>query len=277
MQRIWLVTGAASGLGREIARSALQAGDTVVLTDRRTTGAVDLVAAHPGRAHALELDVTDQTRAIAVVDEVIRRHGHLDVLVNSAGRGHIGAVEETTEAELRSLMDLHFFGPAALTRAVLPHMRRQRGGAIVQISSLGGQISVPGMSAYSAGKFALEGLSIALAQEVAPLGIKVLIAQPGAMRTNFAGASISESPRIADYEPTVGELRAHVEEVTGRQPGDPVKIAAAILTALADDDTPLRLALGNETLDRLTAAAKQTQDERAAWESLTRGTDFDHE
>ncbi|AWW41356.1 oxidoreductase [Streptomyces cadmiisoli] len=274
MGRIWLVTGAASGLGREIARVALDAGDTVVLADRRTEGAGELASAHPGRAQAVGMDVTDPERVEAVVDGVIERYGRIDVLVNAAGRGHIGAVEETTEAELRPLMELHFFGPAALTRAVLPHMRERRSGAIVQISSLGGQISVPGMSACSAGKFALEGLSISLAQEVAPLGIKVLIAQPGAMRTNFAGAAISESARIADYEATVGGLRAHVEEVTGRQPGDPVKIATAIVSALADERTPLRLAFGNDTVDRLNEAAKSTQDERDAWEHVTRSTDF---
>ncbi|MFD8050427.1 oxidoreductase [Streptomyces chartreusis] len=275
MGRIWFVTGAASGLGREIARAALGEGDTVVLADRRTQGAQELVAAYPDRTLSQELDVTDSAQIEEVVGEVVEQYGRIDVLVNAAGRGHIGAVEETTEAELRSLMELHLFGPAALTRAVLPHMRKQRSGAIVQISSLGGQISVPGMSAYSAGKFALEGFSIALAQEVAPLGIKVLIAQPGAMRTNFAGASISESTHIADYESTVGGLRAHVEEVTGRQPGDPVKIASALLTALAADNTPVRLALGNAALDRLTDAAEQTEKERIAWESLSRGTDFD--
>jgi NAD(P)-dependent dehydrogenase (short-subunit alcohol dehydrogenase family) len=238
MGRIWLVTGAGSGLGREVARAALDTGDTVVLTDRRVQGAEEVVAAYPDRALAVELDVTDPARIAAVVDEVIARYGRIDVLVNSAGRGHIGAVEETTEPELRPLMELHLFGPVALTRAVLPHMRERRGGAIVQVSSLAGQISVPGMSAYSAGKFALEGLSVALAQEVAPLGIKVLIAQPGAMRTNFAGAAVTESEHIADYDSTVRALRAHLDEVAGRQPGDPTKIAAAILTALDDENRP---------------------------------------
>ncbi|MGX7670553.1 SDR family NAD(P)-dependent oxidoreductase [Plantactinospora sp. DSM 117369] len=274
MERVWLVTGAGSGLGREISRAALAAGDTVVLTDRRTAGAGEVVAAYPDRARAVELDVTDPARIDSVVTEVVARYGRIDVLVNTAGRGHIGAVEETTEIELRSLMELIFFGPAALTRAVLPHMRNRGSGAIVQVSSLGGQMSVPGMSAYSAGKFALEGFSVALAEEVGPLGIKVLIPQPGPMRTNFAGAAISESAHLPAYDGTVRKLREHVDEVGGREPGDPVKIAAAILTALADEHTPLRLPLGNETLDRLNAAAKQTQDERAAWESVIRGTDF---
>jgi NAD(P)-dependent dehydrogenase (short-subunit alcohol dehydrogenase family) len=222
----------------------------------------------------VQLDVTDLARIDEVVSEAVQRHGGVDVLVNAAGRGHIGAVEETGDDDLRRLMELHFFGPAALTRAVLPHMRARRSGAIVQISSLAGQLSVPGMSSYSAGKFALEGFSVALAQEVRPLGIKVLIGQPGAMRTNFAGPAISESQHIADYEPTVGELRAHVAEVTGQQAGDPKKVAAALLTALADENTPVRLPLGNDAFDRLTADAQLISQERAAWEKVSRGTDF---
>ncbi|MGI5149679.1 SDR family NAD(P)-dependent oxidoreductase [Plantactinospora sp. CA-294935] len=275
MARIWLVTGAGSGLGREISRAALAAGDTVVLSDRRTAGAEEVVTAYPDRARTLELDVTDPARVNAAVEEIVGQYGRIDVLVNAAGRGHIGAVEETTEPELRSLMELIFFGPAALTRAVLPHMRKQGSGAIVQVSSLGGQLSVPGMSAYSAGKFALEGFSVALAQEVEPLGIKVLIPQPGPMRTNFAGAAITESAHIDAYDGTVRKLREHVNEVGGKEAGDPTKIASAILTALAHDNTPLRLPMGNETLDRLNATAKQTQQERTAWEAVIRGTDFD--
>jgi NAD(P)-dependent dehydrogenase (short-subunit alcohol dehydrogenase family) len=275
MARIWLVTGAGSGLGREISRAALAAGDTVVLSDRRTAGAEEVVTAYPDRARTLELDVTDPARVNAAVEEIVGQYGRIDVLVNAAGRGHIGAVEETTEPELRSLMELIFFGPAALTRAVLPHMRKQGSGAIVQVSSLGGQLSVPGMSAYSAGKFALEGFSVALAQEVDPLGIKVLIPQPGPMRTNFAGAAITESAHIDAYDGTVRNLREHVNEVGGKEAGDPTKIASAILTALTHDNTPLRLPMGNETLDRLNATAKQTQQERTAWEAVIRGTDFD--
>lgn len=274
MERVWFVTGAASGLGREIARAALQDDDTVIAADLSVEGAAELIAEYPSRAESVQLDVTDRGRIATVVGDVISRYGRIDVLVNSAGRGHIGSVEATTEVELRSLMELHFFGPAALTRAVLPSMRMRRSGAIIQVSSQAGQTSVPGMSAYSAGKFALEGMSISLAQEVAPLGIKVMIAQPGAMRTNFAGASISQSARIEDYEGTVGELRAHVEEVTGNQPGDPVRIATALLTALQAERTPLRLPLGKATLERLIEADKETHDERLAWEEVSRGTDF---
>ncbi|MEV6692612.1 SDR family NAD(P)-dependent oxidoreductase [Micromonospora sp. NPDC051196] len=275
MARIWLVTGAGSGLGREIARAALAVGDTVVLSDRRTAGAEEVVDAYPDRSRTLELDVTDQARVAEAAEEVVGQYGRIDVLVNAAGRGHTGAVEETTDGEFRSLMELLFFGPAALTRSVLPHMRKQGSGAIVQISSLGGQVSAPGLSAYSAGKFALEGLSDALAQEVGPLGIKVLIAQPGPMRTNFAGAAVSESAHIADYDHTVRAFRARIKDTGGKEAGDPVKIAEAILTALAAENTPLRLPMGNVALDTLDAAAKQTQNERTAWQAVSRGTDFD--
>ncbi|MBO0609529.1 oxidoreductase [Myceligenerans salitolerans] len=275
MERTWIVTGAASGLGREIAQAALSAGDTVIAADRDTDGAAILKQEHGDAVEVVQVDVTDAGRIEEVVADAAARHDGIDVLVNAAGRGHIGAVELTDPAELRRLMELHFFGPAALTRAVLPYMRARRRGAIIQISSLGGQISTPGMSAYSAGKFALEGFSIALAREVANLGIKVLIAQPGAMRTNFAGPAITESEQIADYEPTVGELRKHVEEVTGRQPGDPKKIAAALLQAIDSERPPLRLAFGNDALDRLNEAAEQTAKDRAAWEEVSRGTDFE--
>lgn len=275
MKRIWLVTGAASGLGREIARAALAAGDTVILTDRNIDGAQEVVEAYPDRASAVTLDVTDFARIATVVDDVVRQHGLIDVLVNAAGRGHIGSVEDTTESELRSLMDLIFFGPTELTRRVLPHMREHGTGAIVQISSQAGAMSVPGMGAYSAGKFALEGLTVALAQEVKPLGIKVMIAQPGAMRTGFAGPAISQSKHNPAYDQTVGALRAHVDEVAGHEKGDPAKIAKAIIAALTVENTPLRLPFTAGAYDAITAAAQETQAERETWEAVSRGVDFD--
>ncbi|MER9316170.1 SDR family NAD(P)-dependent oxidoreductase [Mesorhizobium sp. M0659] len=274
MSKIWLVTGAASGLGREIARAALEQGDTVLLADRRTDGAAELVTTYSDRAIAVEMDVTNQSQVDNVVADAINRFDRIDVLVNAAGRGHIGSVEDTPESDLRSLIELVLFGPVRLTKAVLPHMRSRRTGAIVQISSQAGQMSVPGMSSYSAGKFALEGLSIALAQEVSALGIKVMIVQPGAMRTNFAGPAISESPMTPDYRDSVGKLRQHVDEVAGKEPGDPVKIAHAILAALAAENTPVRLAMGNSALDTLLAADRQTHNERIKWEGLSRSTDF---
>ncbi|WP_433462842.1 oxidoreductase [Spirillospora sp. CA-128828] len=273
--RVWLITGANSGFGRAIAEAALAAGDTVVAAARRPGELDDLVARHEGRVHAVALDVTDQSKIADVVADAVLWHGRVDVLVNNAGRGVVGAVEETTDRELRELMDLHFFGPAALTRAVLPHMRRQGSGAIVQMSSMGGRFSFPGVGAYSATKFALEGMSEALAQEVAPFGIKVLVVEPGAFRTSFAGGGLYQTAAMPEYADSVGPVRAGLPSSDGKQPGDPAKAAAAILKALDADDTPLRLPLGNDAADAVAASLTGAQKEFESWESTSRGTDFE--
>ncbi|GAA1278406.1 oxidoreductase [Pseudonocardia aurantiaca] len=274
--RVWLITGASSGFGRAIAEAALAAGDTVVAAARRPEVLDDLVAAHPGRVVATQLDVTDAVRAAAVVAEVILWYGRIDVLVNNAGRGMVGAVEETTDRELRDLMELHFFGPAALTRAVLPHMRRQGSGAVVQMSSMGGRLTFPGVSAYSATKFALEGLSEALAAEVAAFGIRVLIVEPGAFRTGFANPqALHQSVAIPAYDDIIGPFRSALPESDGDQPGDPAKGAAAILTALAAEQPPLRLALGSDAADAVAEHLEKARAEFLTWETTTRGTDFD--
>ncbi|MER6628656.1 oxidoreductase [Streptomyces sp. NPDC000987] len=276
MDKVWLVTGASSGFGRAITEAAVAAGDLVVAAARRTALLDDLVAAHPGRVEALPLDVTDIAGAQAAVDGVAARHGRIDVLVNNAGRGMVGAVEETTDAELRDLMDLHFFGPAALTRAALPHMRRQRSGAIVQLSSMGGRLAFAGVGAYCAGKFALEGLSEALAAEVAPHGIRVLIVEPGAFRTGFADAAALRPPAAMDaYQDTVGPLLAALPGGSGKEPGDPAKAAAAVLTALDADEPPLRLPLGNDAADVITVHLDRARAEFDTWEKLVRSTDVD--
>jgi NAD(P)-dependent dehydrogenase (short-subunit alcohol dehydrogenase family) len=273
--RVWLITGASAGFGRAIAEAALAAGDTVVATARHPEALADLVAAYPDRAVASALDVTDPARIAAVVAEVVLWYGRIDVLVNNAGRGLVGAVEETTERELRDLMELHFFGPAALTRAVLPHMRRQGSGAIVQMSSMGGRLSFPGVGGYSATKFALEGLSEALAAEVGRFGIKVMIVEPGAFRTSFNGGdALLMSPPLPAYEEVVGPIRADLPSADGKQPGDPAKAAAAILAALDSADTPLRLALGNDAADAIAASLSRHGAEFARWEPVARGTDF---
>lgn len=276
MSRTWLVTGASSGFGRAIAEAAVAAGDFVVAAARRTAALDELVAAHPGRVVAQHLDVTDVAAAESAVGELVERYGRIDVLVNNAGRGVVGAVEETTDRELREVMDLHLFGPAALTRAVLPHMRRRRSGAIVQMSSMGGRFAFAGVGAYCASKFALEGLSEALAAEVAPLGIKVLIVEPGAFRTGFAAAgALRQSAALPAYEEMVGPVRASLAASDGEQPGDPAKAAAALLTALDAEHTPLRLPLGNDAADALSAHWDGSRAEFAAWEALSRSTDFD--
>ncbi|MGN5635147.1 oxidoreductase [Streptomyces sp. AC154] len=274
--RVWLITGASSGFGRAIASAALAAGDTVVATARRPETLDDLVAAHPDRAVAVQLDVTDTARIADVVADTVLWYGRIDVVVNNAGMGMIGAVEETSDRELRDLMDLHFFGPAALVRAVLPHMRRNGSGAVVQMSSMGGRFTFPGVGAYSATKFALEGLSEALAVEVAPHGIKVLIVEPGSFRTGFAGGgALHQSAALPAYEATVGPVRSDLPGSDGKQEGDPAKAATAILTALDAPDTPLRLPLGNDAADAVLAALDASRAEVLTWEKLSRSTAFE--
>jgi NAD(P)-dependent dehydrogenase (short-subunit alcohol dehydrogenase family) len=239
--RVWLITGASSGFGRAIAAAALEAGDSVVAAARRTEALGDLAE----RAQPVSLDVTDAAQRETAVAEAIERFGRIDVLVNNAGRTQVGAVEETTDEELRSLFELHFFAPAALTRLVLPQMRGQGGGAIVQMSSVGGQVTAPGFGAYCATKFALEGLTETLRDEVAGFGIRTLIVEPGAFRTGlFRPGAAYESKEMDEYAETVGPTRAYVRENDGLQPGDPAKAAGAILAALDADDPPLRLVLG---------------------------------
>ncbi|MEU5973560.1 oxidoreductase [Streptomyces sp. NPDC047315] len=276
MNRVWLVTGASSGFGRALTEAAVAAGDVVVAAARRTALLDDLVAAHPDQVEALPLDVTDTAAVGAAVDGVVSRHGRIDVLVNNAGRGLVGAVEETTEEELRDLMDLHFFGPLALTRAALPHMRRRGTGAVVQLSSMGGRFAFAGVGGYCATKFALEGLSEALAAEVAPHGIRVLIVEPGAFRTGFAGAgALQQSTALDVYKDTVGPVRTGLASGSGQEPGDPAKAAAAILTALDSDEPPLRLPLGNDAADAITGQLDRARAELRTWEALARSTDFD--
>ncbi|NEA47338.1 SDR family NAD(P)-dependent oxidoreductase, partial [Streptomyces sp. SID10815] len=232
MNKVWLITGASSGFGRAITEAALAAGDVVVGAVRRTEDLDDLVAARPDQVEALRLDVTDTAAAETAVRDVLGRHGRIDVLVNNAGRTHVGAFEETTEQELRALFDVHVFGPAALTRAVLPSMRARRSGAIVQMSSMGGQLSFAGFAAYSATKFALEGLSEALADEVEEYGVKVLIVEPGAFRTSLFGTGRAGVSADSGVYAKVAGTRAAVAGGDGGQPGDPAKAAALVLAAL---------------------------------------------
>jgi len=274
--RVWLVTGASSGFGRAIAEAAAERGDTVVAAARRVGALEELAASRPGGIVPAALDVTDLGRGAEVVEETVARFGRLDVLVNNAGFTQVGAVEETTDDELRGIMETHFFAPAALTRAVLPPMRRQGSGAIVQMSSFGGQLSFAGFSAYSASKCALEGFSEALADEVRPFGIRVLIVEPGAFRTGlFAGRAARMSREMPEYAETVGPTRASVAEGDGTQPGDPAKAAAAILRALEADAPPLRLPLGDDAVDYLRGHLDSVRAELEAWEPVARATALD--
>jgi NAD(P)-dependent dehydrogenase (short-subunit alcohol dehydrogenase family) len=271
--RTWLVTGATSGFGRTITEAALERGDCVVATSRRTDGLEDL--ADHERVLVTRLDVTDPAEREAAVAAALERFGRIDVLVNNAGRTQVGAVEETTDDELRFLFDLHFFAPAALTRLVLPTMRAQGSGAIVQMSSVGGQVTAPGFGAYCATKFALEGLSETLQAEVAPFGIRVLIVEPGAFRTGlFRPDAAYFSDEMPEYAETVGPTRAYVRDGHLEQPGDPAKAAAAIITALDAEQPPLRLVLGEDAIGNIRSRLGGVSAELDQWESVGAATAF---
>jgi NAD(P)-dependent dehydrogenase (short-subunit alcohol dehydrogenase family) len=275
--RVWLITGSSSGFGLRLAQTALEHGDRVVATARDIASLDPLVAGAPGGAvHAVPLDVTDPADRAGAIAAAVDHFGRLDVLVNNAGFGSVGAVEEIEDGPFRGLMETMFFGAFALTQAALPVMRRQGAGAIVQISSMGGQVTMPGFGAYCAAKFALEAVSESLAAEVAPHGIRVLIVEPGAFRTGFGGAGMQRSPQLGDvYADTVGPTRAAVDGMDGSQPGDPAKAAAAILRALDDADAPLHLALGDDAVDAIRAAQQARQADLDRWESISRSTAAD--
>jgi NAD(P)-dependent dehydrogenase (short-subunit alcohol dehydrogenase family) len=269
--RVWLITGASSGFGRALADAALARGDSVVATSRRTDSLEDLSGGD--RSHVIALDVKDPAERDSAVAESQERFGRVDVLVNNAGRTQVGAVEETTDEELRDLFEVHFFAPAALTRAVLPVMRSQGGGAIVQMSSVGGQTTAPGFGAYCATKFALEGFTETLRDEVAGFGIHTLIVEPGAFRTGlFRNGAAYESAEMPEYADVVGPTREYVRTNHGEQPGDPVKAAEAIITALDADEPPLRLVLGADAIQNISNRLESVADELAAWRELGEAT-----
>jgi NAD(P)-dependent dehydrogenase (short-subunit alcohol dehydrogenase family) len=268
--RVWLITGASSGFGRAIAQAALEHGDNVMATSR----SVDSIDLEEGDAVGLfALDVTDATSRRAAVEATLDRFGRIDVLANNAGRTQVGAVEETTDEELRDLFELHFFAPVALSRAVLPVMRAQGAGAIVQMSSVGGQVTAAGFGAYCATKFALEGLTETLQEEVAPFGIQTLIVEPGAFRTGlFRRGAAYESAAMDEYAETVGPTRAYVRDGHLQQPGDPDLAARAILTALDAENPPLRLVLGADAIGNIRDRLRRVSDELAQWEDVGRAT-----
>ena len=270
--RVWLITGSTSGFGRALLDAARGRGERVVATARRASALADLEG---DDVLVLSLDVTREEQIEPALDAAFERFGRVDVLVNNAGVGFVGALEEMTVADLRDVMETMFFGPAALTRAVVPRMRAQGSGAIVQISSMGGQVAAPGYAAYCAAKFALEALSEAVAVEVAPFGIRVLIVEPGSFRTGLLGRSLRAAPELEPYAATVGATREYIRNEDGSQQGDPAKAAAAISTALDAPRPPLRLALGADAVDRIRAKHEDLSAELARWEDLGRATAFD--
>ncbi|MGB3182077.1 MAG: oxidoreductase [Cyclobacteriaceae bacterium] len=249
MMRKWFITGISSGLGQAMARLVMEMGDYVVGTFRQHTQAAVFNREHKGKGEAVVLDITDANRMADVVEEITKRHGQIDVLVNNAGVGFIGAIEEASLPEVRSVFEANFFGALQLTQILLPGMRSRKQGTIVQISSHGGIKAFAGFGVYNASKFALEGASEAMAQELAPLGIRVLLVEPGPFRTAFAGNGLQEaSAAIADYNETAGAFRHMLRDVHGRQEGDPHKAAMAIYDTVTSGTDNLRLPLGKTAL-----------------------------
>ncbi len=251
--RVWLITGCSSGFGRALAEAALAAGHRVVATARKPEALADLeqLGAEAGACRAVALDVTDEAQAHAAVATAVEAFGRLDVLVNNAGHGLIGAVEEVSDAQARQLFDTNVFGLFNVTRAALPVLRAQGHGHILNVSSVGGLVALLGSGHYCASKFAVEGISEALAEEVRPFGIRVTLIEPGAFRTDFAGRSIQQAPALGEvYAGTVGKRRAGLSDFDGKQPGDPAKAAQAMLAVAEQEDPPLPLVLGADALKR---------------------------
>ncbi|PRX66301.1 short-subunit dehydrogenase [Nonomuraea fuscirosea] len=274
-KRTWIITGASRGLGRALAEAALAAGGNVVAAVRTPGSVADLADAHPGAFAVIPFDVRDVAAAPALAQAAIDRFGQVDVLVNNAGRAVVGAVEEVGDEQLRDLMGLHLFGPAALVRAVLPGMRARGSGTIVQMSSQGGRMSFPGVSAYSASKFALEGWSEALAGEVAPFGVRVMIVEPSRFRTGFNGAGVLEFAEPSQiYRQALAAVRADMAGTDGRQEGDPARAAEIIVSLVHGEEVPLRLPLGREAVERISGLHRRGLAETTRWAEVARAADF---
>jgi len=272
---VWLITGCSTGFGRELARLVLARGWRAVVTARDASKVADLVAGHDDQAIAVALDVTDRAQIDVAVAAAIARFGRIDVLVNNAGFGYLGAVEEGEDDAVRALFDTNVFGLIDMTKAVLPAMRAQASGLIVAISSIGGLVSWAGTGYYHASKYAVEGLSESLAVEVKPLGIDVLIVEPGPFRTLWAGGSMTQSrTRLDAYAATAGERRKLITGRSGNQPGDPVRAAQAIIDAALSDTPPLRLLLGQAALGLARKKLDTLRRDFDAWEATTVGADF---
>jgi NAD(P)-dependent dehydrogenase (short-subunit alcohol dehydrogenase family) len=271
----WFITGCSTGLGRALAEAVLGRGDNAIVTARDVATVRDLAGAHPGRALARSLDVTDPAQGAVAVRAAQERFGGIDVLVNNAGYGYRAAVEEGDDADVQRLFATNFFGAVALIKAVLPGMRARRSGAVVNVSSIGARRTPEGSGYYSATKAALEGLSGSLRKELAPLGISVTAVEPGAFRTDFSGRSLAQSATvIADYAGTAGRRRKEHDTVHGTQPGDPAKAARAIITAVESAEPPALLLLGQDALDTYRATADAQLREVRAWEKVSAATGF---
>jgi NAD(P)-dependent dehydrogenase (short-subunit alcohol dehydrogenase family) len=274
MSKIWLITGCSTGFGRALALQALLHGNKVGVSSRNTEDIKDIVDQFPETALLLKLDVTDESQIQSATEKFIHHFGKIDVLVNNAGIGYFGAIEESEDKEVRRMFDINVFGLSNMTKAVLPFMRKQKSGHIINIASIGGLVGFPGVGFYNATKFAVDGLSESLSKEVAPLGIKVTIVAPSGFRTDWAGRSANNSAiNIEDYATTAGANKATIRGNSGNQPGDPVKAALAIIAVVNNANPPLRLLLGAGALKGARNKLIDLQKDFDAWEETTLGAD----
>ncbi len=278
MNKVWFITGCSTGFGRYLAIEALAKGYKVVVAARNPNDVQDIVANYPNTSLIVKLDVTVADQINSSVKEAVEKFGTIDVLVNNAGIGYFGAIEESEEAEVRRMFEINVFGLAHMTQAVLPIMRKQRSGHILNIASIGGLRSFPGVGFYNATKYAVDGLSESLNKEVAPLGIKVTIVAPSGFRTDWAGRSANDSKIVIDdYAATAGKNKGDIRGYSGNQPGDPVRAAKAMIQVVETENPPLRLLLGAAALKGARIKLEELKNDFDTWAAVTEGADFPKE
>lgn len=278
MSKVWFITGCSTGFGRELSKLVLELGHKAAVTARNPNDVQDIVSQFPGAAIALKLDVTKPAEVKAAVQQALQKFGRIDVLVNNAGIGYFGAIEESEDEEVRKMFEINFFGLAQVTKEVLPIMRKQRSGHIVNISSIGGMVAFPAVGFYNATKFAVTGYSEALAKETAHLGIKVTVVAPSGFRTDWAGRSANNSKVVIDdYAPTAHANKDTIRGYSGNQPGDPVRAAKAIVKAVDAENPPLRLLLGAGALKGARNKLAEMQKDFDTWEETTVNADHPKE
>ena len=274
-KKVWCITGCSTGFGRELAKQLLENDYRVVVTARDASKIQDLVEINKYNALGLSLDVTDEAQVKESVARAEAHFGAVDVLVNNAGIGYFGAIEESDEREVRAMFEINFWGLSAMTRAILPKMRERRSGFIVNISSIGGSVAFPALAYYHATKYAVNGFSESLQKEVAPLGIKVVIVQPSGFRTDWAGRSANDAPnKIADYAETAGANQSSIRGYSGSQPSDPVRAAKAIIEAVEAENPPHHLLLGRAALKNARVKLDELKIDYDAWAETSEGADF---
>jgi NAD(P)-dependent dehydrogenase (short-subunit alcohol dehydrogenase family) len=275
MKKVWLITGCSTGFGRSLAIEALAQGYRVAVAARKTEDVQDIVQSNPETAIAVQLDVTIADQRKAAVQATLDKFGQIDILVNNAGIGYFAAIEESEEAEIRRMFEINVFGLTLMTQEVLPHMRKRRSGHILNVSSIGGLRSFPGVGFYNATKYAVDGFSEALSKEVAPLGIKVSIIAPSGFRTDWAGRSAKDTAvKIDDYVATAGKNAGDIRGYSGNQPGDPVRAAKAMIQITETEQPPLRLLLGVAALKGARAKLQELTHDFDTWADVTEGADF---